>query len=83
MSRDESVSELFEGERGIDSWVIPVLVLMAIGLLFFLPKIYVANSIYLTSLQIERQKSALLVLQDENHDLKKEVERVGFQLDGP
>ncbi len=56
---------------------------MVVGLLFFLPKIYVANSIYLTSLEIEGRKSALLVLQDENRALKKEVEVSAFELENP
>jgi hypothetical protein len=75
--------ELLTTDRGIDALVVPVLAVMVVGLLFFLPKIYVANSIYLTSLEIEGRKSALLVLQDENRALKKEVEVSAFELENP
>ncbi len=69
--------------RGIDRLVVPVLVVMAIGLLFFLPKIYIANSIYLNSLQIERQQSTLRVLEDENRRLNRAAEQVAFELENP
>lgn len=69
--------------RGIDPYVIPVVVIMTVGFLFFLPKIFIANNIYLTSLEIERAKAALMVLQDENRQLRREVEARTFELKTP
>lgn len=69
--------------RGIDPYVLPVLVIMVIGFLFFLPKIYIANNIYLTSLKLERSQTSLLILQDENQQLRREVESDSFKMENP
>lgn len=70
-----------EEERGIDSYVLPVAVIMFIGLLIFAPKIYIANAIYITSLQIEKNKSALLIVEDENRRLKRAAELKVFEIE--
>ncbi|MGE4296286.1 MAG: hypothetical protein AB7E49_11340 [Campylobacterales bacterium] len=82
----EPLFEIAETEpitRGIDPYVLPVLIIMTVGFLFFLPKIYIANNIYLTSLQIERSKTAMMVLQDENQQLRRQVESESFKMEHP
>lgn len=69
--------------RGIDPYVLPVLLMMVVGLIFFLPKIYMSNNIYLTSLKIERSKTALMILQDENQQLRREMEAQSFKMENP
>ncbi|GHV03296.1 hypothetical protein AGMMS50229_02000 [Campylobacterota bacterium] len=70
MSIKEQLNDLFVTPRGIDSLLLPTAVLIAIGFLIFAPKIVIANAIYLKSLQLERGRATLEVLQDENSRLR-------------
>lgn len=76
MSRNEDKSP-----KGIDEFVLPMAFIMFVIIIFFLPFIYIGNNIYLTSLEIERNKIALMILQDENQQLKRDLQVNSFALE--
>jgi hypothetical protein len=67
--------------RGIDRDIVKVVLLVAAGLVIFIPKIFIANEIYLKSLKLDWLRTALEVVEDENARLKLERQRVIYNLE--
>jgi len=55
------------------SFVITIVSVIMIILFLFVPKIYLSNNIYKTSVQIEQLKKDYLSLKDENNILKNKI----------
>lgn len=75
--KDELLST--ENSSGLEYYHLRnILVFFALTLILIVPKIYLANSIYYKSIEIEQQKNTLLVLKQENILLKQELEKEKF-----
>lgn len=66
--------------KGIDEFVLQTVFLMFVIFMLVFPFIYIGNNIYLASLELDRNKVALMVLQDENQQLKRELQVNSFFL---
>ncbi|MDR0747012.1 MAG: hypothetical protein LBE89_03865 [Helicobacteraceae bacterium] len=75
------LDDLDVAPRGIDRDIIKVVLLAAAGLVIFAPKVFIANEIYLKSLKLDRLRTALEVVEDENTRLKLERQRVIYNLE--
>lgn len=76
---DELLYELDKNSpKGIDDFVLQTVVFMVVIFIFFFPLIYIGNNIYLASLELERNKVALMVLLDENQQLKRDLQVDSF-----
>ncbi|MDR1452155.1 MAG: hypothetical protein LBI57_07515 [Helicobacteraceae bacterium] len=73
----------FAPPRGVDQFILPVALAMTLGLAIFAPKIYIANEIYVISLKLERNKTALEALSDGNSRLKRQIESKIIALENP
>jgi hypothetical protein len=72
-----------EPPRGVDGFVLPVILAALVGFAIFAPKIYVANEIYVVSLKLERNKIAMESLSDSNARLKRRLETAIIALENP
>lgn len=81
----DSKEELLEEERprqGLSKEsLITVFLLIAILLGFIIPKIYIASNIYYKSREIEKEKSKLVILEDEKRVLEQQLELYKFNND--
>ncbi|MDR3347835.1 MAG: hypothetical protein LBN32_04400 [Helicobacteraceae bacterium] len=68
-----------DDKKGINAFIKPVVAAMVAGFIIFLPKIYIANSIYLESLKLERSRNTLDILQDEHNKLIRAKQRAIFK----
>ncbi|MDR0665425.1 MAG: hypothetical protein LBF86_07905 [Helicobacteraceae bacterium] len=73
----------FEPPKGVDQFVLPVIIAMLAGFAIFAPKIYIANEIYAVSLKLERNKAALEALSDGNSRLRRQIESKIIALENP
>ncbi|GHS89383.1 hypothetical protein FACS189487_09500 [Campylobacterota bacterium] len=72
-----NIDDFYENSepRGIDGLMLPIAIAIAIGFAIFMPKIYISNEIYITSLAIDRSRGTIDALQDVNIRLKREKPR--------
>ena len=59
--------------------LLSVIASIFIALFLFLPKIYLANSLYSTSIQIDEMKTEYLSLKNENEILKSKIALLKFK----
>jgi cell division protein FtsL len=70
ISKDENVTL---------SFVISIVSVIMIVLFLFVPKIYISNNIYQTSIEIEKLKKDYLSLKDENNILKNKIATLKYK----
>ena len=76
----DSIEEIIEFDRSVSiTFFISVIVSIFIVLFLFLPKIYLANSLYSASVQIEEMKTEYLSLKNENEILKSKISLLKFK----
>jgi len=64
---------ILKDENVTISFVITIVSMIMVVLFLFVPKIYLTNNIYKTSIQIEQLKKDYLSLRDENNILKNKI----------
>lgn len=76
---EQLIKEIKSSEpKGIDEFVLQTVVVMVFLFLVIFPFVYIGNNIYLASLELERNRVALMVLQDENQQLKRDLQVDSF-----
>jgi cell division protein FtsB len=76
----DSIEEIIEFDRSVSiTFFISVIASIFIALFLFLPKIYLANSLYSASVQIEEMKTEYLSLKNENEILKSKIALLKFK----
>ena len=76
----DSIEEIIEFDRSVSiTFFISVIASIFIALFLFLPKIYLANSLYSTSIQIDEMKTEYLSLKNENEILKSKIALLKFK----
>ena len=76
----DSIEQIIEFDRSVSiTFFISVIASIFIVLFLFLPKIYLANSLYSASIQIEEMKTEYLSLKNENEILKSKIALLKFK----
>ena len=76
----DSIEQMIEVDRSVSiTFFISVIASIFIALFLFLPKIYLANSLYSASIQIEEMKTEYLSLKNENEILKSKIALLKFK----
>jgi len=77
---DEIGSVLISKDKNVTlSLAITVLSVVMLVLFLFVPKIYLSNNIYKTSVEIENLKKDYLSLKDENKILKSKIAQLKYK----
>jgi cell division protein FtsB len=77
---DEIGSVLISKDKNVTlSLAITVLSVVMLVLFLFVPKIYLSNNIYKTSVEIENLKKEYLSLKDENKILKSKIAQLKYK----
>jgi len=77
---DEIGSVLISKDKNVTlSLAITILSVVMLVLFLFVPKIYLSNNIYKTSVQIENLKKEYLSLKDENKILKSKIAQLKYK----
>ena len=76
----DSIEQVIEVDRSVSiTFFISVIASIFIALFLFLPKIYLANSLYSASIQIDEMKTEYLSLKNENEILKSKIALLKFK----
>ena len=76
----DSIEQIIEFDSSVSiTFFISVIASIFIALFLFLPKIYLANSLYSTSIQIDEMKTEYLSLKNENEILKSKIALLKFK----
>ena len=76
----DSIEQIIEFDSSVSiTFFISVIASIFIALFLFLPKIYLANSLYSTSIQIDEMKTEYLSLKNENEILKSKIVLLKFK----
>jgi cell division protein FtsL len=74
--------EIESGERNLSfSTLLIAYLLIILGLLIFLPKVYIKNKIYYTSRDINKLYREYSTQKEENEALKKKIEYLKYKTD--
>ncbi len=74
--------EIESGERNLSfSTLLIAYLLIILGLLIFLPKVYIKNEIYYTSRDINKLYREYSTQKEENEALKKKIEYLKYKTD--
>ena len=76
----DSIEQIIEFDSSVSiTFFISVIASIFIALFLFLPKIYLANSLYSASIQIDEMKTEYLSLKNENEILKSKIALLKFK----
>ena len=75
----KEVSPVLEFESISLGFIVRIAIVIAVTLVMFLPKVYISNEVYLTSIKINKLLNQYYSLKAEQTGLKSKLEQIKFE----